>query len=619
MLNIICCLSLSIAQTRITTPNPVLQFDTKYLTLENLTLQKVDSNTQNLHRYNATEKQDVPYYNIGNFGTAYYPIQFQYNRNIGFATGYNSFKLYQLQKNKLKFFDTKTPYTNLDFIFGAKEEIVGGADFSININKQVNVGLYYRRNSFKGQAQKQESVYNNLGIQQWYRSKSNRYDLKVAFLFNNVKNQENGGWAIDSIYHNDLYKGKKNKAFANVNLQKATNKYVEKEFFFVQNINLGKKERIKINDTTEQKNIIPKYTIEHHFSYKNEKYLFKIYQQDSLFFQHHYLNPDSTHDYTKSWTINNTFSFRNTNDSNNKLPFIYKTGISIDFIKYKQYTNNKNIFDLKLQAQLYSKNDSSKLLYRINTMIDISPSYIGDFEFNATIQYNINKQISINLQNLTQVSSATQKENNLLSNHFIWDNQFKKILHNKTSLGFAWQKQMLFAKVDNYFIQHFIYYDTLSIVQQHSKPINILQLCIQKDFDFKFLYFGNQFWIQYISNKNIIRLPTFAMHSTLYYKGGWISGKLKAHLGFDLRYNTNYYGNAYQPALAEFYIQQNEKLKFYPMLDLFFNLYVRRTGIFMRLEHANQGLFKQKGIYTAPNYGYLDRTFRVGVNWQFFD
>jgi hypothetical protein len=312
MLNIICCLSLSIAQTRITTPNPVLQFDTKYLTLENLTLQKVDSNTQNLHRYNATEKQDVPYYNIGNFGTAYYPIQFQYNRNIGFATGYNSFKLYQLQKNKLKFFDTKTPYTNLDFIFGAKEEIVGGADFSININKQVNVGLYYRRNSFKGQAQKQESVYNNLGIQQWYRSKSNRYDLKVAFLFNNVKNQENGGWAIDSIYHNDLYKGKKNKAFANVNLQKATNKYVEKEFFFVQNINLGKKERIKINDTTEQKNIIPKYTIEHHFSYKNEKYLFKIYQQDSLFFQHHYLNPDSTHDYTKSWTINNTFSFRNT-------------------------------------------------------------------------------------------------------------------------------------------------------------------------------------------------------------------------------------------------------------------------------------------------------------------
>jgi hypothetical protein len=607
------------AQTRITTPNPVLQYDTKYLTLENPELRKIDSITQNLHRYNATEKQDVPYYNIGNFGTAYYPLMFQYNRNIGFATGYNSFKLYQLQKNKLKFFDTKTPYTNLDFIFGAKEEIIGGADFSININKQANIGLYYRRNSFKGQAQRQESIYNNLGLEQWFRSKSNRYDIKFAFLFNNVKNQENGGWAIADVYTNEIYKGKKNKEFADVNLTTATNKYVEKEVFFIQTFNLGKKTIDTLNDTVTQKHIHPKYALEHHFSYKNEKYLFKIYDADSTFFTNHYLNADSTHDFTKSWTINNTIAFRNYNDSNNRLPFLYKIGLSFDAIKYKQYSIDKNIFDLNLVGGIASKNDSAKLKYFVQTIINLSPKYIGNLQLNANLSYAINREINLSIGNLFQISSPTQKENELLSNHFIWNNNFNKILNNRTSVQFNWQKQMLFARLDNYLVKNYIYYDTSSIVRQHQKSINVLQFYVQKDFDFKFLYFGNQFWVQYISNRNVIKMPVFAMQTTLYYKGGWISGKLKAHVGFDLRYNTNFYGNAYQPALAEFYLQQNTKLKFYPILDIFFNLYVRRTGIFMRLEHANQGMFKQKGIYTAPNYGYLDRTFRVGVNWQFFD
>ena len=109
------------------------------------------------------------------------------------------------------------------------------------------------------------------------------------------------------------------------------------------------------------------------------------------------------------------------------------------------------------------------------------------------------------------------------------------------------------------------------------------------------------------------------MKQTLYYKGGWISGKLNAQLGFDILYNTNFRGNAYNPSLAAFYHQDNEKLKFYPIMDVFFNLHVKFTNIFLRVEHVNQGMFKQKGIYTAPNYGYLDRTFRAGITWQFYD
>lgn len=613
------CITKTVAQTRITTPNPVLRYDTKYLTIDNDNLRRLDSNYNNFHRYNATEKQDVPYYNIGNYGTAYYPLIFQYQRLIGFASGYTSFDVYKRKKNDVIFFDTKTPYTDLDIIFGAKEEIIGGADFSMNINQQVNVGLYYRRNSFKGQAQHQESIYNNLSLHNWYRSKSHRYDLKIAFLFNNLKNQENGGWKDDDVFINPIYKGKKNKAFADVNLQTANQKYTDRELFFIQTFNFGKKEIIQINDTTKQKNIHAKFGLEHEFSYKKETYLFKIYKEDSAFFNHHFINLDSTHDFTKTWNISNKFAFKNYADSLNKMPFLFKTGVQLDIIKYIQYSTNQTILDLKLFAQIKNKNSKQKFNYQIDANIDVSPKYIGDFALSGTVQYNINPDISFALKNKTQLSSPTQKENNLISNHFNWQSDFKKIWFNQSNLMFKWDKQKFFINIENTLVRNYIYYDTSSIARQYSGNVLALSVQFKKDFEFKNFYIGNSFWVQYLTPKNIIHLPTFALLETFYYKGGWISKKLNAHLGVNISYNTNFYGNKYQPALAEFYLQDNEKLKFYPILDVFFNLYVKKTVIFMRLEHANQGMFKQKGIFTAPHYGYLDRTFRVGVNWQFYD
>ena len=82
----------------------------------------------------------------------------------------------------------------------------------------------------------------------------------------------------------------------------------------------------------------------------------------------------------------------------------------------------------------------------------------------------------------------------------------------------------------------------------------------------------------------------------------------------------NTYG-CWQTLINEAYVYQQDKqlLKFYPIMDVFFKLQVKFTNIFFRVEHVNQGMFKQKGIYTAPNYGYLDRTFRAGIIWQFYD
>lgn len=605
-------------QVQITKPNPKLYFDAKYVTLENPKPQKPDSIFENFHRYNTTEKEFVPYHNLGNYGTAYYSVMFTNKNPIGFKHGFNSFDLYFIQPEKVKYFNTKTPYTQLDFVFGGKEEIVGGAEFAINIKPNVNMGFNFHRNSFKGGSAHQLSIHNLFSLQNSYQSKNNRYNLKAAFIYNGIKNEENGGWAQDDVFTNPFYK--KDKSFVLVHLDDAINKWSERNINIHQQINLGKKTEVDINDSTKRKIVLqPKYAIAHDIEFSHWKFMYKDYETDSTFYSALIFDNDSTQDYTKTWKISNSIYFKNIENDSTPKRLNFAVGIQYDFIKYKQRYTNESKHDFLLKAKIFNQQDSIKFNYLVDAAVDVAPEYLGDFEVNFLGKINLKKSIALALSGNVSMASPTRKQASYLGNHYTYFNDFKKTFQLKTQIDFIWKKQLFFITAQNYFLQNYIYNDSLSLPQQYNSPLNVFVAKIRKDFDTKYIYSGTELYAQWISNRDIVRLPVFAMKQTLYYKGGWISGKLNAQIGFDLMYNTNFTGNAYNPALAVFYHQNKEQLKFYPILDLFFRLQVKFTNIFFRVEHVNQGMFKQKGIYTAPDYGYLDRTFRAGILWQFYD
>lgn len=609
--------TISFGQIQITKPNPKLFFDAKYVTLENPTPRRPDSLVENFHRYNTTEKQFVPYHNLGNYGTAYYSVMFTNKNPIGFKNGFNSFDLYYVKPQTLKYFNTKTPYSYLDIVFGGKEEIVGGGEFFVNIKPNVNVGFTYHRNSFKGTSQNQLSVHNLFSLQNNYQSKNKRYNLMAAFIFNSVKNQENGGWVEDDVFTNPFFQ--RNKSFVDVHLKDAVNNWSERNLNFHQQINLGKKTEVQINDSTKRKIVQPKYIIEHDFEFSHWKFIYKDSEKDSSFYSRLIYDTDSTQDLTKTWKISNGIYFKNIQNDTVPKKFLFAAGLQYDFIQYQQRFTNQFIHDLKLKAKIYNQTDSAFFGYTVDAIVDIAPKYIGDFEVSFLGKLNFKKSISVAVKGNVSLASPTKKQEFYFGNHYTYSNNFKKVFQVEAEAALEWKKQLLFVNVKDYFIQNYIYNDTSSLPQQYNKPLNVLVVKVQKDFNTKYIFSGTELYVQWISNKNIIRLPVFAMKQTLYYKGGWISGKLNAQIGFDILYNTNFHGNAYNPSLAAFYHQDKEQLKFYPIMDLFFSMHVKFTNIFLRVEHVNQGMFKQKGIYTAPDYGYLDRTFRVGVTWQFYD
>jgi len=115
----------------------------------------------------------------------------------------------------------------------------------------------------------------------------------------------------------------------------------------------------------------------------------------------------------------------------------------------------------------------------------------------------------------------------------------------------------------------------------------------------------------------VLNVPEFTTRNTLYYFNHLFNKAMYLQTGVTLNYFTKYYMNAYDPLLAEFYVQNNTQYGAFPRLDFFINAKIRQTRIFLKAEHFNSA-FTGYNYYSAPNYSYRDFTVRFGIVWNFF-
>jgi hypothetical protein len=118
-------------------------------------------------------------------------------------------------------------------------------------------------------------------------------------------------------------------------------------------------------------------------------------------------------------------------------------------------------------------------------------------------------------------------------------------------------------------------------------------------------------------DENVLNLPSLVTRNTLYFSSDVFKKAMFLQTGFTFKYFTEYNMNAYNPLLAEFYVQDSEKLGGFPLLDLFINARIKQTRIFLKAEHLNS-LFGEYNYYAAPNYPYRDFVIRFGLVWNFF-
>ena len=107
-------------------------------------LHPIDTFIHNYHRNSSyVHANNFLYQDLGNIGTAIRPIYTTTPENIGATTGFHSYDLYW-DTEQIRYYDTKSPYTNMRLILGGRGRSLTRATFSRNINPRWNFGFTYR-------------------------------------------------------------------------------------------------------------------------------------------------------------------------------------------------------------------------------------------------------------------------------------------------------------------------------------------------------------------------------------------------------------------------------------------------------------------------------------------
>ncbi len=204
-----------------------------------------------------------------------------------------------------------------------------------------------------------------------------------------------------------------------------------------------------------------------------------------------------------------------------------------------------------------------------------------------------------------------------VSQQKLWETDFQKTIENKVSGRIDWSDKLLIQ--GNYFlINNLIFWDTLAFPQQSDTITNIGQLMVRLNLNIGSFHFDNAVVLQQTDN-SILRFPTIATKHSLYFEGNLFKNALFGRVGLDIRYNTAYYFDNFQPVTGQFYQQNDWQQSLIPIVDGFASFQVKSFRAFVKLENLNHLIDANQVYFTAPNFPMRDWTFRFGVSWYFAD
>ena len=554
--------------------------------------------------------------NLGNSGLAYNNLYANNSNDIGgFKYSRNNFQNYFYSHQSLKFYNTRTPYTDLFYIIGSKKEQDFKMTFSYNIKKNWNVTADFFRIRSDGFYVNQATNDNFIALSSNYRSINNRYCLLASVIYNYAQNGENGGIVDDSVFENQK---KTDQSALPVNLLLAKRSIVNRSIYIKQFLNFGRKE----NDTSKIAKVIPNNRIILTSFFEDNLLKYQDDNPATGFYDHVYNDSLQTNDSAYNSKIENELSWKRVdNKRHNGLKDIIGVGISLkdQFVQVKQREINVVFNNVIAGAQLYNTYSNNKFWWLISGKYCLTGYNKDDYFANAVIKKGIKD--SMNLLTLlisTKEHSPDFIYNHYSSNNFRWNNSFGKEGENFIGLNYSMKKYSLETGIN--FIKYInpVYFDNYAIPRQYIGSIPVVTAFLKKNFSFHNWHLNNKITYQYVPDSTVIRLPEYVLEHSLFYENDVFKGAARIEIGASVFYSSAYYANAYMPATAQFYLQDNKKYGNYPYLDFFINAQVKNVRVFIKIDHFNSGWMGNTYI-PVPNYPMNGRAFKIGFSWRFYD
>ena len=344
-----------------------------------------------------------------------------------------------------------------------------------------------------------------------------------------------------------------------------------------------------------------------------------------------YLNPTSTADSTRVFSVDNKLFFR-------LQPWARKAVVSeihgglgyrwnsvYAFTPDMFLTGNGNVH--QHDAYVYAGASGQYRKY-LNWDASAQYSFLGyyqnDFKVDAGVDVSFypfkdkSEPITLSGRFKTSLEEPDWYSQHYWSNHYVWNNDFGKTSDTRIEASLEIPKWKLEASFSYGLVNNYLYNDTLGAIRQHSGLINVMSGYLRKDFKLWLFHLDNQILFQYSSNSNVLQLPLFTFHMRYYIELEAVKNVLKVQLGADATMNTPYYAPAYNPALGTFQLQTRELIGYNPYIDLFLNLQWKEVSFFVKVINIGQDWPDGGNMFSAYHYIKPYRGFKVGIHWPFY-
>ena len=524
----------------------------------------------------------------------------------------------------VSYFNVPTPLTEIYFKTAFEQGQQLNAFFTINTSKQFNFSLSYQGVRSLGNYQQSLTSTGNLLITSNYFSKNNRYNVRFHVASHDIINRENGGLTPNSLalFVNDDPEFS-DRGRLDVNFEDAENNLKGLRLYVNQEYAL-----IKKADSTNTNAL----TLGNSIWYEDK--LFEYRQQNA--FEQYGASYEATDLYTK--TTLEEFNLQGYAKFTNSLLGNFKVFTTLTEYNYG-YNSVLNLdtgqIPNRIKDNLVSVGGSYQKQYkgfdiRAEAAINVIGNTTGNY-INAAAGLYLNKDTKV--QGSLKIHNAAPNFNfQLYQSDYInynWKTQFNNI---KTQeLGFdLWSKKIANVSFKYTGIDDYTYFainasqtDADAFLRptpmQSSERVNYLKIKAQREFNWRGFALNNTVMYQNVlSGDSVFNVPEFITRQSLYYQDHIFKNALFFQTGVNLKYFTTYNSNGYDPVLAEFYVQNEQEIGNFPMVDLFFNAKIRQTRIFVTWEHFNALFSNTKQYFSAPGYPYRDSLIRFGLVWDFF-
>lgn len=559
----------------------------------------------------------------------------------GYDPGFHGYDIYNFNLANTKLYNTTRPYTEIDYILGAKAEQTIKIMHTQNLKPLWNIGFDYRLINSPGHYKSSAGNHSSIRLTSDFATENRRYSGMLVLIRNHSKVNENGGMRSDTFFtsQNPAYYERFNiptwlgedeaytTNFLTSNLVTGTDQYSQTAYFRHQ-YDVGQKEEFYDKDSNKVQKFYPRIRIQHNFNYFNRGFTYvdpnynRLPAQDAYLNHFGLTNTDSVYRMTDRWReITNEGALIFFPQKNNTEQF-FKVGAAFQYLKGWFAGVPDDLHGTYLLGEYRNRTRNRKWDINANGKIYTTGPYSGNFLINANLQTNLGSKLGtllLGFQNSNRNPSYVFKpESNFYLKQPIglntenWTTLSGDLFVNSIKLG---------LKARYYLVSNYTYWNDFYSAEQDGTLQNILRISGEKKFKL------SRHWNWYAelhvqkSSSSGINLPLIYTQNRFAYEGNFYKN-LFLSTGFEMRYFTPFTADDWSPFNGQWVAQSKTEINNRPDINAFLHIRINSFRGFFRAENLNTFSFSNGFNFTqnnlaAPLYGNPGLILRIGIYWSF--